>query len=69
MTIEGVSEFGKWKMSSAALWIRYRRANNLCGGCGEHEAGTWCKWLRGIWVEPPWVDEILRHYDRGTGPA
>ncbi len=63
MSIEGGSEFGRWKMSSIAVWIRYRVENNLCGACGEHALGTGCPNLRGaVWTIPEWADEILEFY-------
>ena len=62
VAIEGVSAFGKWKMSSAALWIRWRQEHGLCGSCGEHPLGTVCVRLGVVYEEPSWVAEILEHY-------
>jgi hypothetical protein len=37
-----------WKMVNAASTTRWRIEHNLCGGCGEHVLGTWCRWYGAV---------------------
>jgi hypothetical protein len=63
VSIEGVAAFGRWKMSSAALWIRWRQKHGVCGACGEHPFWTVCPNLGKVYEEPEWVQEILEFYE------